>query len=495
MSRTRQIISDAGDYTSAALLTQFVTVIAAVLTRRFLGPSQMGVWVLVQIILTYANYTHLGTLDAIAREIPFYIGKKDEWRAEKIKNTVFSFSIMTALIVSLGVMAYAFLWRTHLQIAVFYGLLITAALVILQRLNTLLICLVRAFKYFELAGKLTFFSAVVNMILISFLSYRYKLYGFMAAMTLSFIFNIAYVHLKKNFHFRYSLSGVELKPLIAYGFPLMLLAFFSTIFETIDRLMVARFLGLEALGLYSIALMAYGYLQSVPNSISIVMIPNLHEKFGQTENKHDLKSYLLKSDSVFSVVMPVLIGAGWFLAPLLIGIVLPKFKEGIDALRLLILSAYFIGVGMAYTLFIYAIKKHWALFPLNIIAALFAVLFNWIAIQKGWGIAGVAGATTIATLFYFTMVYIYAAREVYSLQEGLKEYAVIVFKFICMSLLLFSLKNWVNFSSSLITAIAQTILYGACCWPFLWRINKKFEIFSIWFNKFKKLFLTRIKSE
>lgn len=478
MSKTREIIKDAGDYSMATLLTQFVTVVAAILTRRFLGPAQMGFWALVQVILTYAYYSNLGTMDAIVREIPFYHGKNDIPKAEKIKNTTFSFCILTALIVSAGVISYAFLRRDYLSPMLFYGLLITAGLIFLQRINELLIRLVRAYKRFELAGKLTFYSAVVNMILIAILSYRYKLYGFMIAMALSFIFNIIYVVYYQNFHFQYTIDWTQLRELLVYGFPLMILSFFSTLFETIDKLMITRFLGLEALGLYGVALMAYGYLQSIPNAISIVVIPNLHEKFGRTENKHDLKSYLEKSDDVFSVVMPALIGLSWFLVPYLIEMILPKFIEGISALRILILGAYFAGVGTAYSLFIYVIKRHVVLFPLNVASCALAILFNWLAIQKGLGIVGVAGATTLAMLCYFTMIYVYTAWHVYGGFEAIQKYAVILFKFFWMISVLFLIKRWVRLPIPSVSTGFQMIVCGLCYLPFLAAVHKKYGLFS-----------------
>ncbi len=486
MSKTREIIKDAGDYSMATLITQFVTVAAAILSRRFLGPVQMGVWSLVQIILTYANYSNMGTMDAIAREIPFYHGKNDAKRVEDIKNTVFTFCVLTALAVSLGVIAYAFLKRGVLQETLFYGLLITAALILLQRLNALLICLVRAYKYFELAGRLTFYSAVVNLVLIGFFSYRYKLYGFMAAMVLSFIFNIVYVFCHQKFHFRYAINFTQLRALLIYGFPLMILSLFSTLFETIDKLMITRFLGLESLGLYSVALMAYGYLYSIPNSISIVVIPNLHEKFGRTENKHDLKGYLEKSDDVFSVLMPVLIGISWFLVPFLIEMVLPKFTAGIWALRLLTLSAYFIGVGMAYSLFIYVIKKHAVLFPLNVISCGLAIIFNYAAIRRGWGINGVAGATTLAMLCYFTMIYAYTARQIYGGFDSIQKYAVIILKFFGMVAVLLLITRWVHTPAPWLSLAVQLTLCGLCYLTFLVMIHKKYGLFSAVLQRFLK---------
>ena len=149
MSKKDEIIADAGLYSMASIFTQVITLGAGILTRRFLGPVQMGVWSLLQIVLVYASYSTFGASEAIHREIPFYIGKGDEKRADEIKNLVFSFSWVTTALISGGLVLCALILRSRIPQELFFGLLGMAVLVIIQRLSNLLIALVRCYKHFS----------------------------------------------------------------------------------------------------------------------------------------------------------------------------------------------------------------------------------------------------------------------------------------------------------------------------------------------------------
>ncbi len=476
MSKTRDVVSHAGRYSLAAMLTQLVNVLSALLMRFFLGPMQVGVWSLVQLILTYANYSNLGTMDAIALEIPYRKGKGENNKAESIKNTAFTFAILTSFPVSLSVFVYAFFFRRTLSQQLSWALLFTSALVLLQRINALLVMLLRAYKHFDLAGRVTLYSAMMNAALIAFFAFRYKLYGFMLAMVLSFLFNILYIFSQQRFHFRYELKRKELSALIAYGLPLMALSLFTTFFETIDKIMITRFLGFEALGLYSIGLMTFAYINSIPNAVSIVLIPNLQERFGQSQDKNDLKGYLSKSDEVFTVLMPILVGAAWFLVPPVVQHLLPKFAAGIGAMRYLVLSCYFVGVGLAPTLFIYTVRKHFIFFPLIACSCLWAILFNWLAISRGMGIRGVGAATTLAMFCHFTALYAYASLQVFSLREFFARYSGTLLKFLGMAMLLLMVESHVKIESLFLEAALKTTLFFLVYAPFLWVIHRKYGL-------------------
>ena len=486
MSRTKEVIGDISFYSSSILLTQAITVASAVIMRRFLGPAQVGVWAFVQVVLTYAEYANLGSVTAAGLEIPFYNGKGQPEKADEIKNTVFSFSILSSILISIAIILYVLIRRASLEKELFYGLLFASGLVLLQKLNGLLVTLLRAYKRFTLAGKQMLYSALVNAVLIAGLSFRFRLYGFLVAMCLSFVFNIAYILRREPFSFQLRMNLSKLWSLIAYGLPLMLIALLGTFFETIDRIMITKFMGLEALGLYSIALMTYAYINGIPNSIGIVMIPNIQEKFGRTENKHDLKGYLHKAEMGLSAIIPVLIGFSWFVVPYLVQVILPKFVEGTGSLRALILGAYFLALGQVYSQFVYVIRKHLALFPVVGLSCVFAVLFNGVAIHRNLGIQGVGIATTLAMFCNFTMIYFYASTHVRRPRESLKGYLALVFKFAWLVMLLFLIYRYVRLGGSFVTMLSQVTVFFAASMPGLIEINKEFGLIAMIRNKFAR---------
>lgn len=486
MSKTKTILRDVGFYSSSLIVTQIITVLAAVLMRRFLGPVQVGVWAFIQVVLNYAEYAAFGTVAAMALEIPFFAGKGEPEKAEAVKNTAFTFSLISSLALAVGVLLYALVCRPVLEQRFFYALLFASGLVILQRLNGFLVTLLRAYKHFTLAGRQMFYSAAVNALLIAVLSFHFQLYGFMTAMLLSFVFNIGFILGKQLFSFRFFFDAGCLRSLIGYGFPLMVIALLGTFFETIDRVMITRYLGFEALGFYSIAMMAYTYLNSIPNAIGIVIIPNIQEKFGETGRRHELKGYLEKAQMSLSALMPVLIGISWFVVPYLVERVLPKFVPGLDAMRFLILGAYFLALAQVYSQFVYVIRKHLALLPLVAASCFLAALFNWVAIRRGAGIQGVAAATTLAMFFNFTMVHAFASKQVYTLKEYAGSYFLALWKFFFLVGVLLAVTAWVHAPGELGTAALRTSVFILLYLPFLWQVDRRLGIFEMLRKKFSK---------
>jgi O-antigen/teichoic acid export membrane protein len=252
-------------------------------------------------------------------------------------------------------------------------------------------------------------------------------------MCLSFVFNIAYIFLKSELRFQWEISWSRLSALIGYGLPLLGLAAMGTLILTADKLIISRFLGLEALGLYSIAAMTLTYLYSFPNSIGIVLIPNVHEKFGERQNPLDLTGYLDKAAYFYSNAMPALIVFAWFTMPYLVCLLLPKFAAGIPALQLLILGAYFMALNEPHNNFLIVIKKHFCLFPITFLSAVFTFFLVFVVVRRGGGIKGAASAMSLSFFLNFSMVFFFARGCVGSLKETISNYLVLVLKFLGMA--------------------------------------------------------------
>ncbi len=489
---SQRVVRQASWYAAAYTATQLVTMTASVLTRRFLGPVQVGVWALVQVLLSYASYSTLGLANALPREIPFYIGKGDMDKAARIKQTSFEFVMLMAVIFAAGVCGYALINRARISPELFWGLLFAGALIVLQQLNNVMITLLRCFMKFEFAGTQMFFSAIVNALLVAVLSYRFRLFGFMGAMCLSFLFNVGYIfHFEKmlfRFRFQFRLDLRLIKSLMAYGFPLMLLALCDTFVMTFDRIVISRSLGLEMLGIYSVATMVNGFVFSFPNSVGVVLLPSVSEKFGKTENRHDLINYLEESNYVFCVLMPLLIGMAWFLVPPLINCVLPKFSNGIIALKFLVLSSFFMAISQAYGNFVVVIRKQMRLFPVAVATMLLAAGANlWVIHEKG-GIADIAKVQIVIFAFNFTLLFFLSHYYLKFSAAALKQYLKVIAKFAWMILLLFLISKYIRGVNAFARGAVQTLLLIAAYVPFLYQLEKKYKLIPILLSR-----LTRSK--
>ncbi|KAF0121448.1 MAG: hypothetical protein FD151_1234, partial [bacterium] len=103
-----QIIKDSSKFITSVYLGNITGIITGIVTRKFLGPTLMGVWSYIQVIQYYSNLGHLGVLSAAERELPYYFGKKDQAISDKIKNNAFAFTFLVSLLFFFGLVAYVF---------------------------------------------------------------------------------------------------------------------------------------------------------------------------------------------------------------------------------------------------------------------------------------------------------------------------------------------------------------------------------------------------
>jgi O-antigen/teichoic acid export membrane protein len=480
MQKSKTITGQIVTYLQASMTTQFISILLGVLTRRLLGPAQMGVWSVLQIIMTYAKYTSLGTMFASLREIPFYVGKGDHRKADEIRDIVFSFCVVSALPVSAGVLAYAFWCRASLSEEIFYGLILVSGLILLKRLSNVFINFLRCYKHFDIASSQMVWSSVVNAALIGGLCYFYKIYGYIVAMMLSFVFNIVYVLSFRRMSFRWKMDFKRTVPLMLTGLPLMVLTMANTLFLTADKIMIGKFMGLHELGLYSVAIMAASNIANIPNSIGIVLMPNFQEKFGKNERKEDLRGYLEKSSYFFCDAMPYIIGGVWFLGPIGIEWVLPQFSNGIPAMKYLALSSFFLSVDYPYGLFLVAIKKHLSMAKRVALACMAAILLNIVVIRMGWGLEGIAIATTAAVFLKFSSNYFLVERHLYGKRAAGAGYFKIVFKFSAMLAAIILIEySFKDFTTSIWKALAQLGVLFIVYIPALVKLNSEFKVWEL----------------
>lgn len=418
----KEILKNTWVYYLATQLTQVITFATSILLRRYLGPVQTGIWSALQVIVDYSKYTSLGMMDAAAREIPVHAGRQESKEAEDIKNGAFSFVMLNSAILSLGIIIAAFVFQARLTKTFFWGLLLIAGIVFLQRLNNMLIAFLRCYKKFSVESGLMIWSAIVNALLIAILSYRFKIYGFMVAMIASYLFNIIYAFKKYPFNFSWDYHLGKIRPLMTFGLPLMGLNVIITVYKSLDRLLIARWLSFESLGYYSVAIMVVSYLSNFPAALGIVFLPYLREKYGQSDDPKSLKQYLLKMSSGLTVVMCLLILGVWTLAPAAIRFFLPHFTPGIPSVKIIVLGIFFISLGQIYHDYLVTLKKIKALYFIYPLAAALTIGANAYFVARGGGIESFAFVSVGVSAVIFSFLCFWSARYSASLQNSFRSF-------------------------------------------------------------------------
>jgi O-antigen/teichoic acid export membrane protein len=484
-SKKKEILKQASVYSIGTQLTQMITLVSAILSRRFLGPTQTGIWSTLQILVDYSKYATMGTLDAAAREIPLLQGKGEIGKAETIKNVAFTFVLTSGAAIAAGVLLTASLLRHKFSAEVTYGLYFVAAVIFLQRINNLLVALLRCFKKFEIEAVFMIASSIVNGVLVACLTYRFKIYGFIWALIFSYLFNILFLLKRYPYGFRWNWNREQLKPLLTYGLPLMGLGVTAMLVKNIDKIMIAKLMGFKELGLYSIALMACSYLSNFSISVAIVLVPHFQERFGRQQDPRDLEVYLRKASKAYALTLPFMIGMAWLFGPPAVSLVLPKFTAGIPAMKILTLSLFFVALIQPFHDFLITIKKHFLLFPILAASALIAAGADWAVIRAGWGINGVAFATVAAYAFNFVLVYFTAAWFFRASPNVLPHFAKMVGVFVYFAGVLGVLQHpfFHDASRPWLSIGAAVALYGLAYGPLFAVLNREFSLLPLLWDR------------
>ncbi len=459
MSQRKTIFKDAGIYTISSYLAQVFDVINGILVRRFLGPANIGVWTFLQVIQNYAKHSSLGVTMATARDVPYFIQKGDEAKVEQVKNLVFTFTVLTSILTALIIAGIALVNRRQYSAPIFYGLFVVAGLLILQRIYNLFVVVLRSHKRFTFAGVLNIFSSVTSVALTIALTWKFQLYGFFAAMIINYVLNIALIFWKTNYRFSLYFNRKDLTSLLSLGVAVLIADILRSVLTSIDRLVITKYMGFEALGIYSVALMADNYLYTLPNMFGIVFFPHFQEAFAKRDNPEDLKKYLLMPVLTLTYFFPFIIALVWTASIWFVPVFLPQYTAGIPALKILSLGSLFLAMTHFFTTYYITVRKHWILIPITLGSIVFGLAANAVVVSRGWGIEGVAAAESLLGFVYFLLLSVPTLKKVCGTRGMLGVYLKMLAVFAYFALALTFLDGFFTDSNALIKALKEFLTF------------------------------------
>ncbi len=180
-----------------------------------------------------------------------------------------------------------------------------------------------------------------------------------------------------------------------FGKNLLLVEFLNKLRGNLDYLIIGKFIGVEALGIYYFAFNAgLGISMSVINTFMSALFPHI---CGVREDYKQFKErYFGGLKKVSSVVIPIILLQS-FLSPLYVPIIFgQKWMPAIPVLIMICLSVIPRIFGWASSLLLNALDKTHITLYLNIIFTVVFAIFILISVQ--WGILWVAVAVLISHL-------------------------------------------------------------------------------------------------
>lgn len=459
-STKTQVIKDAAVYIPSTYVAQFCGLINAFVIRHLLGPTMMGIWATLQLILNYGGYLNLGSMQAGAKEIPFQMGRKDQAKADRITNNIFTFSLLMSGIGAALLVAGAVIFSRDFDMRFRAGLVAIGIILIGQRVYNFTVMLLRGYKNFALLAKLTVVTAVLDVSLAAGLIWLFGIYGLYASVISSMALSMAWAWRRFPYSVRLELDREVLREISKIGLPMLALGVVFTLLRTMDKILVVKYMGATELGIYSIALMASNYVFGLSNIIGVLTLPHFSENFGDKGDVKVLGGYMDQTNHVMGVLLPVGLGFLYFLAPLLIRAFLGAYTSGIPAMQVLLMGTYFLCLVHQPNNFLLATgQQSKILLPTIAGVAISAALNFWI-VKGPRDLTLVAAATSFSYLATYLILLVTVERVVQRNASLLVPLAVALlpFAYVCAVL-----------------AAMEFAFRGMTAW---WALPAKFFLFS-----------------
>ncbi len=363
--RAQSILRDASKYTAATYVTWVGISAVGLVTKGLLGPTNVGIWSLLNIMLSYLSGAQLGCGDAVAKEVPYLRRKGDFATAQRLGDAMLGFVTLASAVTGLGVAVIALWvghsWSTPLRI----GLVVVGLGFPLWMFVNMQIMASRAAKQFDVLSQQLVLQLAVTALIGIPLMWRWSIYGQYATYVASSILFVFFFHhaAKREplIQFAPRLDRRATLRLMAVGLPLQVSNGILLFQTTADSLLAARALGITALGYYSLAVTVKSYIYQTPTAFAVVMFPRFQEKFAESrDTPAALQDYVEKPIVGFSyLVLPLLIGASWEVVPFLVRHFLPAFVPAIGPIKLLLIGSFFASLWQMPSQFLIAINKVW----------------------------------------------------------------------------------------------------------------------------------------
>jgi O-antigen/teichoic acid export membrane protein len=310
---------------------------------KSLGPALYGIWNIFAITYTYGLLAHLGVLNGLAREYPRALADSAPSEAQQLAQSAFWINALSTLLfstIALLILRAAFV---HTPQVSWHMLLLFVIFLLLQGWTNFLMFLFRARDQFKLLSVFTLTLNAGVLVGAFFFIPRWSLEGFVLAWAVTYLV-VSVFFLRNSQRHLFALPDWGFAwYLLRVGAPILLFTLTATINWTMDRLLIARFLGVVAVGYFAVAAFAVRLLNYVPEMVSQVMYPRwAATKLSRSGEDSNLSWGPFR---MMFWLMPLLGGLAYY-ACYLIPLFLPTYKETVLPSQVLCLAASLTSIGL-----------------------------------------------------------------------------------------------------------------------------------------------------
>ncbi len=400
--KKNKILQRGGEYvffTMATIISSAVHFVFSIISKKVVEPFEFGIYSSCLLLQTYVVYIQLGALNAFNRDYPQLIARDEMDKAKKYRNTVFTFllvSFMLMVMLVIGIMFLLKLFGIQQDTRYLIGFVLCSITAMLSTFENFSNSRARIDKDFILVGKVVLLQLISVGISIGLLPYTgyYTLY--LMPLLSSFIGN-ALLYRRCYADVRLSIDCSLLKEIILSGFPLLISGLIWTIVNSIDKMVILNFLDTEALGIYGIAQNAFSFMVLVPTALSQIFYVKMSKEYAVSQKVEVLNQVSMMYTSCIAILSSIMAVFALFLLPPFVQWVIPSYSGGVPAAQILILGLAVYAPTLVNGNILTILKKNAAILRSSVYLCIFNLIFSIVFLfVLGMDITSVAYGTALS---------------------------------------------------------------------------------------------------
>jgi O-antigen/teichoic acid export membrane protein len=310
-----------------------IHMLGGILLARIVEPSVLGLFTGIGLVLGYAPFLTAGVSNGLNRELPYYIGKGEQDRADELAAAAQSCMIFIGSLAALALLIVALyqLIQGDFRLAAGWGA--QAVLIFFLFYSTYYLQIIyRTAHDFARFSLIHVIQAVVGFVLLA-LVWALDFYGlclravFTVVIAAALFYNWRPVRVGPRWNFDH------VRHLVHIGAPIFVVGQVYAWWSVINQTLVLSFTGTHGMGLYAMVAMTSGTMTMLPMSLSQVIYPRMAEQFGRGASLGDLCRTAVKPMLLSAAGMALIVFIAWWLVEPATRLLVPKYVEAVPAMQ------------------------------------------------------------------------------------------------------------------------------------------------------------------
>lgn len=458
--RAKNLLKSGGEhaaYVAAMLFSALTHFIYSIYVKRTIEPLEFGIYSTCLLLQTYLTYIQLGVMNSFNRDYPQLIGAGDLERARAYRNTSFTYLLCVfgaaQILISVGFIVFGSIFHMDLRYTIGFILcaLITCVTLI-ENFGCYRVRIDGGFNYTSLVTALETISVAIGLVLVHYIGY-YALYF---TTIINMLIGITLYFRRGYSDIKFKVDWPLLKVIVISGIPLLVNSLIWTVVNSIDKIVILSKIDTEALGIYSIAQMAFSYVILVPNAMSQLFYVKMGKVYGASNDVNKLASTAEEYTKILAAIVSIIVLCAFYFIGPLVGWIMPNYSAGTQAGQILMLGLAIYAPTMVNSNILTILKKNAALLRGSIYLCIlnFVLSFGFV-FMFGAKIENVALGTSVSYLIRTVILLIQLKRNAgISLMSMFKASILPVLSILIPGVLLYQIMDsiYIAFLISLVIA-------------------------------------------